>query len=359
MNAWLAVQAGMAAAIAWVTSNELLGNDQPVFAPIVAVGTLVSSVNARLRSFVELLVGIVLGIGIGDLLIFALGTGAWQLALVVALAIVITTGLTSSNAVVTQAAHTSVLIVTLSPAIRNVEAPRFVDAVIGASTALLIALLFPVNPIRLVNREVGPLIDTLVAELHRTGKALKTGNALQAREALLRIRRMQDNLPAVHDAIDAGRETVISPLRWQRRAAVRRFVNGAEYLHRITINIKGLVRRTVTMIDDKEPVPKTLPDAFRLLAEAIRVLHYELSRGLEPQASRIWTRRTLHEVGQAQREGLKLSGSFVVAQMRTISSDVLRASGLNEDEEMANRMVREAVAAGQGIDHGRGEGSWD
>lgn len=356
MNFWMAVQAGAAAAVAWIAAQAFLASptipeigepSPPVFAPIVAVGTLVSSYNARLRSLIELLVGIILGIGVGDVLISIVGTGAWQLAMVVSLAVIFTTALTNSGSVITQAATTSVLIVVLTPVQHYLEAPRVVEAVSGALSALLVVLLIPSNPLRVVNREVAPLMTSLADALDQTGKALRTGELRAAQEALFRLRQMQDNLPAVHDAIDAGRETItLSPLRWRRRAVVRRFVEGAEYLHRITINTKGLVRRTVTMISDREPVPRTLPDAFRLLAEAVRVLHHELCRGLEPQASRIWTQRALHEVGRAQEEGLALSGSFVVAQLRTIASDVLRAGGLDEDEDQANRVVRESVAAG-------------
>ncbi|HEX6967384.1 MAG TPA: FUSC family protein [Micromonosporaceae bacterium] len=354
MNFWLAIQAGLAAALSWIVAADIFRHDGPVFAPIVAVGTLVSSANRRLRSFIELLVGIVFGIAIGDLLIFVLGIGPWRLALVVVLAIVAATAFYSSGAVVLQAAHTSVLIVTLSPVTPNIEASRIIDGAAGALAALLVALVLPVNPLRLVNREVAPLMGTLAEAVEQTGRALQSGDVQKAREALSRVRELQDNLPAVHDAIDAGRETVtLSPLRWKRRAMVRQFVRGAEYLHRITINVKGMVRRAVTMVEDKEPVPKMLPDAFRLLAEALRVLHHELSRGLDPQASRIWTQRALHEVGRAQREGLELSGSVVVAQIRTISSDVLRASGLDESEEQANRVVRESVAGGASYPNGR------
>lgn len=354
MNFWLAIQAGLAAALSWIVAADIFRHDGPVFAPIVAVGTLVSSANRRLRSFIELLVGIVFGIAIGDLLIFVLGIGPWRLALVVVLAIVAATAFYSSGAVVLQAAHTSVLIVTLSPVTPNIEASRIIDGAAGALAALLVALVLPVNPLRLVNREVAPLMGTLAEAVEQTGRALQSADVQKAREALSRVRELQDNLPAVHDAIDAGRETVtLSPLRWKRRAMVRQFVRGAEYLHRITINVKGMVRRAVTMVEDKEPVPKMLPDAFRLLAEALRVLHHELSRGLDPQASRIWTQRALHEVGRAQREGLELSGSVVVAQIRTISSDVLRASGLDESEEQANRVVRESVAGGASYPNGR------
>jgi uncharacterized membrane protein YgaE (UPF0421/DUF939 family) len=44
------------------------------------------SLGERLRRVIELIVGVAVGVGVGDLLISRIGTGPWQIALVVALA---------------------------------------------------------------------------------------------------------------------------------------------------------------------------------------------------------------------------------------------------------------------------------
>ncbi|HEX5540514.1 MAG TPA: FUSC family protein [Micromonospora sp.] len=345
MKAGLAGQGGIGAALAWGVSHNLFGIEQPVFAPIVAAGTLASSAGKRLRSVVELAIGIALGIGVGDLLIFVIGTGAWQLALVVSLAIIAAIALSGSGAIVTQAASTSVLVVTLTPLVGRIEKPRIIDAFVGGSAALLVALVLPLNPMRVVVQVIDPLMDDLTDQLVEVGKGLRAGDGERVRRALTRLRELQDQLPALHDAIDAGRETAtLAPTRWRRRGALRRYVNSGQYLHRVVHNCGTLARRAVTMIEDKEPVPSTLSDAIRLLAEAVNVLHHELASGLEPQGARIWTRRATSEAGRAYQAGVGLSGSVVVAQIRTIASDLLRATGLNRDEEEANQVVREEIS---------------
>jgi Fusaric acid resistance protein-like len=60
------------------------GHPRPFFAPIAAVVSLNGA--RRLRRAVELVVGVSVGVGVGDLLIAAIGSGAWQISLVVALA---------------------------------------------------------------------------------------------------------------------------------------------------------------------------------------------------------------------------------------------------------------------------------
>ena len=109
----------------------MLHVSQPVFAPISAVSTLAASVGQRLRRTVELIIGVTVGVLVGDLLLTVTGTGWWQLALIVVLAILVALFLAGSAAVVIQAGATAVLIATLSPSVRDLEIPRFVDALSG------------------------------------------------------------------------------------------------------------------------------------------------------------------------------------------------------------------------------------
>src|SRR5215469_5330071 len=68
-GALLAAQAGVAAALAWLVAHDLIGHPRPFFAPIAAVVVLNVSVGQRLRRAIELVVGVALGILVGDVLI--------------------------------------------------------------------------------------------------------------------------------------------------------------------------------------------------------------------------------------------------------------------------------------------------
>jgi len=96
----LALQAGLAAALSWLLAHDILNVSQPVFAPISAVSTLAASVGQRLRRTVELIIGVSVGVLVGDLLLAVLGTGWWQLALIVVLAVLVALFLVGSAAVV-------------------------------------------------------------------------------------------------------------------------------------------------------------------------------------------------------------------------------------------------------------------
>ncbi|MGC4894934.1 FUSC family protein [Micromonospora sp. DT31] len=338
----LAVQAGLAAGLAYLISHRLLKNPQPVFAPISAVGTLAASVGQRLRRTVELIAGVAVGVLVGDVLIYFVGTGAWQLALVVSAAILLTIFAGASVAIVIQAAATAVLIVTLSPSTENLEVPRFVDAFLGGGIALLVtSVLLPLHPLRVINRAARPALDLLADQLDRCAEALRVRDRDGAQQALFRLRENKGELAAFAEAIEGAKETItISPARWHRRSELTHYAEAADPIDRAMRNAGTLTRRAVTMIEDVEPVPEPMPDAVAHLAGAVRLLRQEFAAGQEPEHARERALQAVGEAGRAYAEGVGFSGSVVIAQVRTTASDLLVASGI--DQEEANRLVRQA-----------------
>ncbi|WP_434741892.1 FUSC family protein [Micromonospora sp. SH-82] len=341
-TAVLALQAGLAAALSWLIARDLLGNPQPVFAPIAAVGTLAASVGQRFRRTMELILGVGAGVAVGDLLVYLVGTGAWQLGVIVTLAILVTIFFGGSVAVVIQAAATAVLIVTLNPSAKTLEIPRFIDAMVGGGTALLVtALLLPLNPLRVINRAARPAMDLLADQLERTASALRDRDREAVQQALERLRDNKGELTDFVEAIEGAKETItISPARWHRRSELTHYAEAADPIDRAMRNSGTLIRRAVTLIEDDEAIPEPMPDAVDHLAESVRLLRHEFAVGEEPQRARERSLRAVSEAGRAYTEGVGFSGSVVVAQVRTTASDLLVASGVEQEE--ANRLIREA-----------------
>ncbi|QOC95124.1 aromatic acid exporter family protein [Micromonospora craniellae] len=342
MSLALALQAGLAAGLAWVAAHELLGNPQPVFAPISAVGTLAVSLGQRFRRTAELIIGVGVGVFVGDLLVHFLGTGPWQLALIVTSAILLTIFAGGSVAIVIQAAATAVLIATLSPSVEDLEIPRFIDALVGGSIALLVtAVLLPLNPLRVLNRAARPALDLLAEQLDHTADGLRDREQTKIQQALDRLRNNKEELTALTDAIEGAKETaLLSPARWHRRSELTHYAEAAEPIDRAMRNSGTLIRRAVTLVEDEEPVPAPMPDAVAHLAESVRLLKKEFAQGEEPEQARERSLRAVSEAGRAYAEGVGFSGSVVVAQVRTTASDLMVASGISQEE--ANRLVRQS-----------------
>ncbi|MFY1694883.1 FUSC family protein [Solwaraspora sp. WMMA2101] len=342
-NMIIPVQAGLAAALAWLLADDVLRNPDPVFAPAVAVGTIVSALGNRLRRTLETVIGVAVGIGAGDVLIALIGSGPWQTGMIVAIAVALALLLRGGSTLLVQAGGTAVLIATLAPANPDIVVPRFVNAVVGGLVGLAVVLvLLPLNPLRLVQRAVGPALDRLATLLDDAAAALTAGDAARAQRALDRVRDFDERLATLQDALAAANEVVtLAPQRWSNRHVLAKLTSSGEHLERAARNCRSMLRRIVSVLEDDEPVPGQLPTAVRQLGEALRTMHHELDRGREFHRTREQTLGAVDQSGAAYAEGLGYSGNVVVAQVRTAGSDLLRATGTGR--RAANRMVRRAA----------------
>ncbi|BCB80227.1 aromatic acid exporter family protein [Phytohabitans flavus] len=344
LNVLLALQTGIAAGLAWLIAHEAIGHRAPFFAPIAAVITLAVSVGQRLRRAFELVFGVAIGIAVGDVLIYLIGTGPWQIGLVVTLAIVTAIFLGGGSSLVTQAASSAVLVATLTPPTTNgVSYDRFVDALVGGLVGLgVMALLLPINPLTVVGRAAAPALDALADGLAETAEALVAHDTERVEAALARMRAAEGDLRTLQEAIDAATETAaLAPVRWRTRSALNQYIDAAEHVARALRNSRVLVRRALTLLRDGETLPPPLIEAVGALGEAVSWLRRELADGVEPVAARERALRAASEVGIAYAEGVDFSGSVIVAQVRSAAVDLVRASGLDGKE--THRLVRRAV----------------
>ena len=113
-KSWQIGQCAVAAAVAWFVASDVFGNPTPFFAPVAAVVALGTSYGQRLRRVLEVTVGVAVGVFLADLLVVWLGSGAWQIGLIVALAMSSALLLSSGQLFVTQAAVQSIVIAGLT-----------------------------------------------------------------------------------------------------------------------------------------------------------------------------------------------------------------------------------------------------
>ncbi|MFE0588506.1 aromatic acid exporter family protein [Micromonospora echinospora] len=344
----IAVQAGVAAALSWVAARELLGNPDSTFAPAAAVGVIAASLRHRARRTTELVVGVILGIAVGDLLIFGVGTGPWQTAVIVFLAITAATLVRGTGALMTQAGGTAVLVATLTPTAPDLELARTANAVVGGIVGLLVVLLLvPLNPLRTVRRVADPALDAFAREMTASAQALTARDAQAAEEVLERMRAAEGELDRLDEVVDAAVEVVrYSPVRWRNRRVLAAYQNGAEHMDRAFRNSRSLVRRIGTVLRDGETVPPQLPAAVERFGEAVRLLHREFLAGHEPTGARNRVLHAVRDAGAACRQEIGFSGAIVVSQLRTAANDLLRATGV--PRAVARRQVRQAAAGHPG-----------
>jgi len=345
----IAVQAAVAAGLAWFVAHNLLHHPQPYFAPISAVATLAVSVGQRMRRAVEIVLGNAFGILLGEALILVIGRGAWQISLVVVLAILAAIFLGGGPSLVMQSAAGAVLVVAIIPTNEEYVFSRFVDAIIGGGVGLAVmALVLPLNPLTVVSRAAGPLLDDLAEGVRATASALEERDRDKAEEALADLREAEKHLTAFKEALTAASEiATVAPIRWGKRGALAQYVEGYDHLARCLRNSRVLIRRSISLIRDEETVPSALVDAVRSLADAIRWVHREYAEELPPDASHEAAARAVRNGSDAYLKGLGFSGSVIVAQIRSMATDLLRAGGMESRE--AERVVRRAVGKASSV----------
>ena len=291
----------------------------------------------------ELVVGVALGILVGDTLIYFVGTGAWQIALGVGFAILVAIFLGGGPIVIGQAAASAVLVATLAPPSGGIYYSRFLDALIGGVTGILvIALLLPVNPLTAIRRSAGPALDVIAEGLRDCAAALRDGSREDADAALSRLRSGETAVVTFRNALAGAREAAtLAPVYWRSRGPLAQYLDAAEHVDHALRNGRVLARRTVALLRDGEPVPPGLVDALLALADAVTLLRDELAAGTEPERSRERTLDAVRAAAEVYRAGVGFSGGVVVAQIRTMATDLLLAGGL--PRPVVEKAVRRAV----------------
>ena len=332
-GAWSVGQCAIAAGAAWEASTRLLGHPRPFFACVAAVVCLGVRAGQRLRRVAELAAGVTIGVAVGDLLVGQIGTGAWQISLVVAVALLLGLALDGGALVTAQAGLQAVFVVAL-PQSPGASFARWQDAMVGGAMALVVAALLPANAWRIAQRSSGRYFTELSEVVREVAAGARIMDAGRAADALARGRAVEPVLAAWSEALSTGHEiNRLSPLSRDRGdiwARQTRLVAGAD---RATRNLRVLMRRVVVGIEMGHTLPSSVPLALDQLAGALALLGVdpmddrgeatlllvELAGGLDPEVMR----------------AVSVAALVVVAQLRVTVVELLEGLGTSKDRARA------------------------
>jgi uncharacterized membrane protein YgaE (UPF0421/DUF939 family) len=209
---WLQIiQKAVAACVAWFLAVLILRLNRPTFVPIAAGISLGLAVGERGRRAVELTLGVAfVGVAIGDLLVSVVGIGAVRAGAVVVLAMAMAMAvfLNREDLGMKEAAISAMIImITFRSPEEDIPIERFLWALIGGGTALLINALLPVSPDRMVTGAADPVCGEWAGVLGEVAYALESGDAERAQNAYLKARKIDARVSGLKEALVAGRET--------------------------------------------------------------------------------------------------------------------------------------------------------
>ena len=336
---WFA-QAALATAPSWALAQQLFGHPRPIFAPVAGLIAVSTTLGQRRRYAVEMVLGIALGIGIADALFTLIGAGTWQIAAIVVGAMVAAVALNGSVVLVSEAAVSALLVVTVQTPGSGLSGARFLDSLLGGLIGLIVTSVLPASPGRTVHRAAALMLAEIAATLEEVAQALERRDPDPAERAWTRASEIDPD--DLNEAIAAGRETLrLAPWLRGTRAQFDRYAHAYTQIDNAVTSVEALSRGAVRAIAQGDNVPPPVPEALRELADAVWRLEATLDYGSDETAVREPALRAAARATLVLEQTANLSVSVIVVQTRATAVDLLRGSGLDRDE--AERLVREAV----------------
>ncbi|MCW2770223.1 MAG: hypothetical protein JWR27_1656 [Aeromicrobium sp.] len=322
-------------ATAYFFATHVLDHRQAFFAPVACVIVLIAGAGLRGRTSYELVLGVSIGVLVGELLILGIGRGAWQMALIVTLTVTIATLLGLKGLALTQAANSSVLLAAVVPVVGagNPAITRFLDALVGGAVGLAMILLIPRNAVRDIDREVQVFLNRLGGILSRIAQSLRTIDAALADIALQEARSMQPLVESMTStAANVSEIARMSPMRWRQREHVETYVSTVHDLDNAVRDARVMARKTSALLRHGERVPAGMDQAIDALARAIGIFADDLSERDDFEEARQQLVEAARMATVALPEAMTMNSAAIAAQIRSLAADLLYASGYSRDE---------------------------
>lgn len=321
-------QCAVAAGLAWFLASDVLGHPTPFFAPIAAVVCLGTTYGQRLRRVVEVTVGVAIGVFLGDLATHVLGSGGWQITLIVGVAMSTALLLGQSALFVNQTAVQAIVVSTLVPS-PGAAFIRWTDALIGGAVALVAAAVVPRAPLRRPREQAGVVVRKISVLLRAASSSIRDGEVDRALQMLQDARSTDELVRELRAASDEGLSVVrSSPFRRRHRGRVRAMAELVEPLDFALRNTRVLVRRVAVAAYRRQPIPAAYATLLEDLAQCTDAIAVELAADRAATA----VRDRLVALGRASslvERSSELSAEVVLAQVRSLVADLLAVSGMD------------------------------
>ena len=338
------MQIGLASGFAYFLAHDLAGHPRPFFAPISVVIIIGMTGGDRVSKSVDMALGCILGVLVGDLIFYRLGDGGWQIAVIVAGSLLIASFFSSSVLVNNQAAIGAILIATIMPPGAEVTGiDRTIDAIIGCVVAMATIALIPQAPMQSARAEVSKVLGIMSSVLDDVAEGMRDLNPAVIDEALELIRGTQTGIDDLAAAIKAGQETsLVSPFLWGTRRYINSLARVIPPVDNAVRTTRVLARRARVLADDHD---STTPAQIELL-DSLSQVCLELSEVYDVN-SRVAQATVIPQcVNELRAAGQKagmdlipengvLSAYAILAQTRSLIVDLLMVCGMSHESALA------------------------
>lgn len=322
------LQVTIGATAAYAFCYLVLGHEYPFLAAVAAaVGTGVMA-DRRLRRAMEIGLGATLGVLTGEVMVQLFGQGIIQLMIVLFIGLLIGTMINSGGIFITQIGVQSVYVVTVPPAVAAQPFDRTIDALVGATVSIIMALIVPHDARKAPRDRASALLQEISELLIEAADALKRADAHAAERTLSRARDTQAMIDSWRSSLRISQEAARINARSRRYAAeVTRLAKACEYADRAMRLVRVIARRILAVAKLGQPRPE-MAAIVADLGEGANRLRVALRRG----TSRIPAEEYLSQAasrldpkGEAVRDS---QDETLVLLLRPLATDLLQAAGM-------------------------------
>jgi uncharacterized membrane protein YgaE (UPF0421/DUF939 family) len=232
-----------------------------------------------------------------------------------------------------QAAVQSIFVVALvTPP--HAAVTRWLDAAIGGAVALVAAAVVPRAPLRRPRIKAGVVVSKIADLLRDAAQCARDGDVERAAQVLATARGTDGLIRELRAAADEGLSVIASsPFRRAHTDNVRSMADLVEPLDRAMRSTRVLVRRVAATANRHIRVPSSYAVVLDQLADATEVIGRALAENAHPEVGR----SGLIRVGQATSslDRGQLLTDVLLIQIRSVMVDLLRLTGLDDEEALA------------------------
>ena len=353
-------RAALAAGLAYLASGLIWGHEFPFFSSIVAFVIIGFGIEKKMRKVVEMAGGVMLGVLLGELARQVIGSGPWQIFIVVFCAGMLARFLDSSGLFGFQVTIQSLLVMIMPVTPGMSPGGRALDALTGVTVALLIHLLLSGNPRRLQTRAAQSFYRELEDALVSLALSARTGDRGVAGATLRTLRdvsqKYTDEWRLANDV--ANEMATFSPSGLRHAEDVGRIQHLLVGSDRAMRNMRMIARRQVEFLEAvRGDAHSTLADALLAARDAVQelrvaVTHEEVDFTTARRQLRLFGSYLTPEMLLRNDEGLRpgraghFEGVTLTIQLRSLAIDLLQATGLTAAE--AKKFLPSLVIAADG-----------
>ncbi len=319
----------IAATAAFAFAHFVLGHASPVLAGTVAVSSLGLVRDARPRRVVETVVGMMLGVLISEAVVWTIGSGWWQLPIVLALVFLVARVISPHPAFAIAAAIQGLIVMLFPSAGTEAVLARPLDGLVGGIAAIVMTVVVPRNPRGELLREARALFAASARAVTASAEGLARGDRMRAERGLDRARRLDPLVRAWQESLESATAVArISPFLRRRRAELDRQRRVLAAMDLAVRNLRVVGRRAAYVVDDGQP-RQVAADVLGGLGRGMALIGESLEDvELEPAARDALRAIAVHLDPGRMLPGASVGEQSLVSAMRPLAVDLLTAAGM-------------------------------